>query len=128
MAGTRGCWARCSRRRIRARIEDVALRSVSEGGRGWGWGFVIQTCRSHVIFECTRVLPVGFAGFLELLKLLVKVLVELEALDEGCVGLLELFPIEADENGLDIVHELVDPGEVKQRPIYGLRVAVRQHS
>lgn len=124
MAGAGGCWPRGRRRRIRARVEEVALGSVSEGGRGWG--LVVETCRCHVIFECACVLSVRLAGCLELLELLVKVLVELEALDEGRVGLLELFPIEADEDGLDVVHELVDPREVEERSVHGLRVATCQ--
>ena len=68
------------------------------------------------------------AGSFELLQLLVKVLVELDALDDGGVGLLELLAVEVDEDDLDVVDQLVDPGQVQKRAVDGLggRVASRQ--
>lgn len=62
----------------------------------------------------------GGAGAVELLNLLLEVVVELMALDEGGVRLLELVAVEADEDGLDVVDELVNPCEVKKRAVDSL--------
>lgn len=62
----------------------------------------------------------GTIRALELPHLLVEVVVEAVALDDGGVGLLKLLPIEPDEDGLDVVDELVDPGQVEERSIDGL--------
>lgn len=48
-------------------------------------------------------------GFVELLELLVKVFAKRVALDEGRMGLGELFAVEFDKDGLDVIDELVDP-------------------
>ncbi len=46
---------------------------------------------------------------LEFLELLIKVLVELDALHHRGIGLLQLVTIETDEYSLDIVDEFVNP-------------------
>ncbi len=61
---------------------------------------------------------------LELGQLLVEVLVEVVALDDGRVGLLQLVAVELYEYRLDVVHQLVDPREVEEGPVDGLRVPV----
>jgi hypothetical protein len=45
---------------------------------------------------------------------LVEVIVELQQLNNGGVGFLELFAVAIDKDGLDVVDELVNPREVKQ--------------
>lgn len=49
----------------------------------------------------------------QLLQLLVEVFVEPQALNNSGVGLLELVTVQADKDGLDVVDQLVDPGEVQ---------------
>jgi hypothetical protein len=43
------------------------------------------------------------------LELLVEIFIKGMALDEGSVRLGELFAVELDKNGPDVVNELVDP-------------------
>ena len=57
----------------------------------------------------------------QLLQLLVKVLVETGALDNGGVRLGELLAVQVDKDGLDVVDELIDPREVQQRSVDGLK-------
>lgn len=78
--------------------------------------------REGTVFKCAcRVFAVGFTcRLLKFLELLVKVLVELDALDDCSVGLLELLAVEADEDGLDVVDELVDPRQVEEGAVDGL--------
>lgn len=64
----------------------------------------------------------GGAGLVELLDLLLEVVVEVVALDEGGVRLLELIAVEADEDGLDVVDKLVNPCEVEERTVYSLSI------
>lgn len=54
----------------------------------------------------------GRGGGFEFLYLLVEVLIELGALDEGCVRLLDLVAVEGCEDGADVIDELVYPAEV----------------
>lgn len=61
------------------------------------------------------------AGSVQFLELLVEVVVEFGALDYGCVRLLELLAVQRHEYRLDVVDQLVNPGEVEEGAVHGLR-------
>ncbi len=82
----------------------MILRETRQGG------LVSYVPSVRLIAVCARIRLA--AALLQLLELLVKVLVEDGALEEGRVGLLELLGVEADEDGLDVVDELIDPRQV----------------
>ncbi len=62
------------------------------------------------------------------MQLLVKVFVELDTLDDGGVWFLQLLAVETDEDGPDVVDELVNPGKVEKRPVNCLVSGVRCQS
>ena len=99
---------RAIRRRNGARVNRSTLRLVPPRSTRRRWWPI---AREGEIPNRTQVPYVGFATrFLEFLQLLVEVLIKFEALNNGCVWLLELLAVETDKNGLDIVDKLIDPG------------------
>jgi len=56
--------------------------------------------------------------------LLVEVFVELGALDDGGVGFGELVAVKVDEDGLDVVDQLLDPAEVEEGSVDGLSLSL----
>jgi hypothetical protein len=70
--------------------------------------------------RCSRT---GCAGLVELLDLLVEVVAEAMALDKRGVGFLQLVGVELNVDGLEVVDELVDPGEVQEGAVDGLGAA-----
>lgn len=54
----------------------------------------------------------GGIGLVELEELLIEVLAKGPAFDECGVRLLELVPVQANEDGLDVLDELINPGKV----------------
>ena len=45
---------------------------------------------------------------------MVEIAVEAVAFDECSVGFLELVAVQLDEDGADVVDELIDPGQVEE--------------